>query len=120
MEKSLHRSIMLITIAISTALSLITYFITKDTMISLGFIIGAVSRLAGLQQIIRMSNRIEGYSKPKATASSNYITRLIFYGVVIWICLTSDINIITLLIGFTSMNIAIVIATYLKNRKERE
>ncbi len=120
MIKSLQHSILKRTLLIAVCLSVITWVVTKDVMMASGFIIGAIARLAGFMQIVRMTSRIENYDRPKAVTSSNYVTRLIFYGIVIWICMDAGVNVLTLLLGFVSMNIAILVTTYFENRKESE
>lgn len=120
MDKGLHRKVLMMTMAIALSAAGITLLFTQNRDLALGFLLGAIARLAGFEQIVRMSNRIEQSGRPKAVASSNYVVRYIFYGIVIWLSITRGVNVLTLLFGFLSMNFAIFLITYLENRKGSE
>lgn len=120
MENKLYRRVFLYTLGIALGAAGVTLMLTQNHLMALGFVLGAIARLAGFQQIIRMGNRIEQSERPKATASSNYVVRYIFYGIVIWLSITRGVNVLTLLFGFLSMNVAIFLITYLESRKGSE
>ncbi|MFI3284587.1 MAG: ATP synthase subunit I [Erysipelotrichaceae bacterium] len=103
------KKIVLITLVSSFVFAILSYLIFKDTSISLGILIGSIARLAGLRSIVNMSKQIEYNQHPDKKGTQNYMIRCIFYGVVIWICITRGINIIGLLLGFMLMNGAIML-----------
>lgn len=117
MDKLLHRKIVTMTLALGLTAFALTVLVTQNIKLALGFPIGAIARLAGFEQIIMMTNQIEKRSRPKAYGTTNYIIRYIFYGIVIWLCLTKGVNVFTLLIGFVSMNYIIMLITYLEKKK---
>lgn len=120
MDKQLHRKIVGMTLSVALIAFAITVLLSQNIKLALGFPLGAIARLAGFEQIILMTNRIEKRSRPKAYGTTNYILRYIFYGVVIWLCLTKGVNVFTLLIGFVSMNYVIMLITHLEKRKGSE
>lgn len=104
----LIKKIIIYTIAISLILSGIAYIVTWQFNVAIGIMIGAIARLAGLNSIIKMSDKIELYQNPKAKGTKNYMGRFLFYGLVIGISIWRGVSIVALLIGFMIMNVVII------------
>ena len=112
------KKVIFYTLAIALCLSGLSFVIFKSSDIALGFMIGAIARLAGLNSINNMAKRIDGTTNGKTKGMANYFVRLLFYGIVIWISITRGINVFSLLGGFVIMNVVIIITSYRKGGYE--
>lgn len=112
--KRYYSKIIITTLVIVLLLAIISYIISKDRNIALGFIVGSIARITGFIATIITSKRLIQSSRPKTTALSFYIQRYIFYGIVIAIAISRGINVITLIVGFLPLTLAI----YLYRKEE--
>ncbi len=117
MDPHLHRRIVLVTLGIAGMAALLGGLLSGDRRIVAGFLFGCLARLAGFRQIIRMVSRIEKSARPKQTGVTNYLFRYLFYGVVIALCLKGGVNVFSLLFGFISLDLAILLITALEKKK---
>ncbi len=107
--KKYYSKIIITTLAIALVLAIISYIIWRDRSIALGFIVGAVARSAGFIGTIITSKSLLQSNKPKASALSFYLQRYIFYGIIIAIAISRGVNIITLVVGFLPLTVAIYV-----------
>lgn len=115
--ETMIKKIAIYSVGFALILTGITYMISQDIYIAIGILIGTIARLAGLNSIVKMTNKIEHYQNPSAKGTKNYLGRFVFYGLVIGISIYRKVNIIALLVGFLIMNIVIVIVTQMEGVK---
>ena len=113
-DHKFYATIFKLTIFLALLVGVISFVITKDLNIFYGFFFGCIARLAGFVTIISMGKRLFNTSNPAGVAMSHYMMRYIFYGLVFYICIDNDVNVLALLLGFVSVNFVIYVSQAVK------
>ena len=103
------------TILFMSIIGIAIYIIFRNKSVALGLIIGAVARVTGFCTIVISSRKMIFTNYAYSTAFSQYLLRLVFYGIIISLSILKGINIVALIIGFTFLNLVILL-----NEKEKK
>lgn len=95
---------------------IISFFISFSYSYWLGIIWGAILGILGFISIIRMVEKIEFNTKTRQKVMFNYVLRYLFYIIMLIIGYKLGLNMITMLLGFLCMNIAIKVYIALEER----
>lgn len=119
MDNNLHRRIIGTTWLYVLVVSIIISIIFRNDMRSytVGFILGSFTGLLNYTIIIKFIGNMNFNKNVAAKAFSNYIFRLIIYGVVFYLALSSGFNILTTVFGFISVKIGIVLDAHIQRRR---
>ena len=109
MENKIYKLVIGCSLLLTGVATLIGYLVFKDISVVVGLLAGAFARLIGFIVIIAQSRRMITSASPALNAVSGYLVRFVFYGVVIYLSIKYNANVIALLVGFTLVNIAIYI-----------
>ncbi len=107
MNKSLYKSIIIKALIVIAALYVITFVVSRNNLIALGFVIGGLTRLVGFLSIIISTEYLADSTKPGILAAGMYIVRFIFYGVIVSWSIVKGVNVLSLLVGFIILNFII-------------
>ena len=100
--------IILGTIICSILFSGISYLIFRDLNIFYGIFIGGICRVGGFNSINRFISRDQLDDNINRRLMVNYLGRMLFYIIIILICIDNNVNIIALAFGLLIMNIVII------------
>ncbi len=113
-DRKFYERIFKMTLALALIVGVISFVVTKDLNIFYGFFFGCIARLAGFVTIISMGKKLFNSSNPGGIAMSHYMMRYVFYGIVFYICIDSGMNVVSLLLGFVSVNFVIYVSQAIK------
>lgn len=108
-ENKIYKNIILYTLLTSICLSIISFLLFKDIKICLGILIGSIARIIGFLMIIENSKSIIESGKVNHRYVTGYISRLIVYGIIIVSVIFYKINVFSLILGLSIINIIIFV-----------
>ena len=111
MNDPIIKKVIIGSILVSVILAILCYLIWNDMNIAIGFILGTLLRLMGLNSIKKMVSNIELVKDPNKKGYKSYLYRMILYSVVIWVVIDKGINLITFGIGIYIMNLIIIVVS---------
>ena len=115
-EKEIYKKVILYGLLSSVAISLVSWLFLKDIRIPLGIMSGSVARMIGFLMIIQSSNTVLNSGKSYLSVVS-YVGRLVFYGLVTYFALQYDLNVFSLLVGFSIINVVVYLLQLTMNKK---
>lgn len=121
MNQAMVRSIRRQTLWLALIVSLLSvvFFYHQWKMIFCGIWIGAITGLAGFEQIVRMTLKLGEGGNDRAIGVSGYMRRYVFYALVFLCAISVKINPLALLAGMLCHKGSILLYTFI-HRKEAE
>lgn len=108
-EKKIYKDVIIYSSIICLILSFISFIIFKDIYITSGIIIGTFARIIGFLMIIENSKTIIKNQTPGFNSIAGYISRFIVYGIIIASVLYFKVNVFSLIIGLSIINLVIFV-----------
>ena len=97
---------------------MLTYLVTKQWLAVVATLFGGCLSIAGFLSIIYFTHHVSYDAKVSGRFVSAYIFRYLIYFVSMFLGAKKGLNIVSMLIGFLCINLAIKMDTFLKRKEE--
>ena len=117
-NKKLYLQIIRNAICILFVSSILTFLITKEWLDIVATLFGGCLSILGFLSIFLFTHHVDLDGKAAGRFVSAYIFRYLIYFVSMFLGAKAGLNILSMLIGFLCINLAIKLDTFLKRKEE--
>lgn len=117
-NKELYQRILKKAFAILCITSAITFFITKAWMYVFATLLGGILSVLGFVSIVYFTHHASLEGDVKTRFTSAYIFRYLIYFIVMFMGAKAGLNIVSMLLGFLCINLAIKMDTLFRGKEE--